>query len=218
MRKPIFEAIKTARGGKAFTTMEVALLDSTLDTLGVPKEGEADPEPADAFTAALDEVLQHEGGYADHPRDPGGRTMLGVTQRVWEAWTGKPSNEAEMRSLTREKVAPLYRKNYWDAVEADKLPPPLALCVFDFGVNAGPGRAVRLLQRMVGVTQDGKVGQQTLAAVAGFVHTNTLAGTVKFYQGMRRDYYRSLSTFNTFGRGWLRRVDEVEKAALELVK
>lgn len=171
-----------------------------------------------AFTAALDEVLQHEGGFANHPRDPGGVTMLGVTKRTWEDWTGKLASVDDMRALTREMVTPLYRKNYWDAVEADKLPPALALCVFDFAVNAGPGRAARMLQRMVGAPQDGKIGPLTLAAVTGFVHTNGDAGTVKFYQDMRRDYYRSLSNFKTFGRGWMRRVDEVEKAALGLVK
>ena len=209
-REPIFNAFRDFMGG-SLTQSETDALDAFLDKFR-PRE-----QP-DAFTAALDEVLQHEGGYSDHPRDPGGRTMLGVTQRVWEAWTNRPANESDMRALTREKVAPLYRKNYWEAVEADKLPPGLALCVFDFGVNAGPGRAVRLLQRMVGVAQDGKVGPQTLAAVTGFVHTNGQAGAVRFYQDMRRDYYRSLSNFPTFGRGWLRRVDEVEKAALELAR
>lgn len=170
-----------------------------------------------AFTAALDEVLQHEGGFANHPRDPGGVTMLGVTKRTWEDWTGKPASVDDMRALTREKVTPLYRKNYWDAVEADELPGGLALCVFDFAVNAGPGRAARYLQKTVGAQQDGQIGPNTLAAVEAFVANNGEAQAVRLFQDARRAYYRQLGTFPTFGKGWLRRVDDVENAALRLV-
>jgi lysozyme family protein len=174
--------------------------------------------PADPFEAALTEVLVHEGGFSNHARDPGGMTNLGVTKRTWEAWTGKPATESEMRSLTRAKVAPLYRKNYWDAVRADDLPPALALVVFDFAVNAGPARAARYLQQLVGVAMDGKIGPQTIAATVSAAGKRGDAALVKDYSHARRNYYRSLSTFDTFGRGWLRRVDEVEQAALELVR
>src|SRR5690606_21716507 len=193
--------------GGTLSQTEVDAMDEFLDRF-VPQKA------LDPFEAALTEVLVHEGGFSNHARDPGGMTNLGVTKRTWEAWTGRPATEGEMRSLTRAKVAPLYRKNYWDAVRADELPPALALVVFDFAVNAGPARAARLLQRIVGVTQDGKIGPQTLAAVKAW----GVASLVRVYQDARRDYYRSLSTFPTFGRGWLRRVDEVEQAALELVR
>lgn len=173
-------------------------------------------EKPDAFTAALEEVLDHEGGYVNHPKDPGGRTNLGVTQRTWEEWTGKPSSEVEMRGLTVEKVRPLYRKNYWDAVRGDDMPAALALCVFDFGVNAGPARAARFLQRMVGAPQDGKIGPVTIAHVAAYTTKQGVAGAVRAYQALRRTYYQSLSTFPTFGKGWMRRVDAVEAAALEM--
>lgn len=142
--------------------------------------------------------------------------MLGVTQRVWEDWTGKPANESEMRSLTREKVAPLYRKNYWDAVCGDELPGGLALCVFDMAVNAGPARAARYLQKTVGAQQDGQIGPNTIAAVNAYVANNGEAAAVRGYQQARRGYYRQLGTFATFGKGWLRRVDDVESAALRL--
>jgi len=171
-------------------------------------------EAKDAFAAALDIILHHEGGYSNHKSDPGGRTNLGVTQRTWEAWTGKPATEAEMRSLTREMVTPVYRKNYWDAVKGGELPGPVALCVFDFGVNAGPSRAAKLLQKVVGVAQDGQIGPATIAAVKGW----NVRGLVEAYQDARRKYYQSLPTFKTFGRGWLSRVTEVEAKALELVK
>lgn len=207
--------IQTHLGITADGQLGPVTLAAIAKAIGLQEPTEAD---ADAFSACLAEILVHEGGYVNHPKDPGGRTNLGVTQRTWEGWTGKASSESEMRSLTREMVAPVYRKNYWDAIEGDKLPPGLALCVFDFAVNAGPGRAARYLQRMVGAPEDGQIGPQTLAAVTGYVYTHGQAGAIKTYQDMRRSYYRQLSTFSTFGKGWLRRVDEVQRRALELAK
>ena len=171
----------------------------------------------DGFDKCLPELLKHEGGFANHPRDPGGVTMLGVTKRVWEEYTGKPATVADMRALTVAKVAPLYRERYWDTVKAGELPPALAMCVFDFGVNAGPGRAAKMLQRLVGAAVDGQIGRGTLQAVQAYVTLHGVPETVRAYQNARRVYYRSLGTFNTFGRGWLRRVDEVETAALKLL-
>lgn len=179
--------------------------------------GSAGGQPQDAFTRDLAVILRHEGGYVNHPKDPGGRTNLGVTQRVWEAWTGKPASEAEMRALTPEKVGPVYRQNYWDKLHCDDLPPALALCVFDFGVNAGPARAARYLQQLAGAMQDGVIGGATVAAVKAWVARVGEAGAVKTYQDARRHYYKRLPTFATFGRGWLRRVDETETEALRLI-
>lgn len=213
-RETIFAEIKRARAGAGFTAEMVRSIDALLDQLGVPKETPA----IDPFTVALEEILHHEGGYVNDAQDPGGRTNLGVTQRVWEEWTDKPANESTMRSLTRATVAPLYRERYWNAVEGDKLPPALALCVFDFAVNAGPARAARYLQTMVGAVADGNIGPLTLAAVTGFIHKHGLAEAVKRYQAARRDYYRQLPHFPRFGKGWLRRVAEVEARALEMVR
>jgi lysozyme family protein len=171
---------------------------------------------ADAFPAALKELLKHEGGYCNHPADPGGRTNLGVTQRVWEAWTGKKANEAIMRSLTPDMVAPLYRKHYWETVRADELPGGLALTVFDFGVNAGPGRAIKFLQQLAGVLVDGVIGPMTIAAAKKYVAKHGEDAAICAYSELRRQYYRSLRTYGTFGKGWLRRVKEVEAAAMRL--
>lgn len=170
------------------------------------------------FAPCLAEVLRHEGGYSDNPKDPGGATNLGVTLGTWQDWTGKPATKADIKALTLAKVTPLYKARYWDAVKGDDLPPALALCVFDFAVNGGPERAARYLQRMVGAAQDGKIGRQTLLAVQQYVTAHTLALAVRDYQQERRGYYRKLETFPTFGRGWLRRVDEVETAALRMLK
>lgn len=212
-RKRIFDAVRQMLG-RGFKPAEVTALDAAIDAASNVQKAQI--AQTDAFDAALTEILIHEGGFANHPRDPGGMTNLGVTKRTWEAWTGKPASETEMRSLTREKVAPLYRKNYWDAVRADDLPPALALVVFDFAVNAGPARAARYLQQVVGVAMDGKIGPKTIAAVAA--DTRGVAELVRDYSHARRAYYRSLPTFDAFGRGWLRRVSEVEEAALDMAR
>ena len=171
----------------------------------------------DNFDKCLIELLKHEGGFANHPRDPGGVTMLGVTKRVWEDYTGKPATVADMRALTEAKVAPLYRDRYWDTVKAGQLPPALAMCVFDMAVNAGPGRAGKMLQRLVGAAVDGQVGRGTLTKVQAYVGAHGVAEAIKGYQNARRSFYRALGTFDVFGKGWLRRVDEVESAALRLI-
>jgi lysozyme family protein len=170
----------------------------------------------DRFPACLKVVLKHEGGYVNHPRDPGGRTNLGVTQRVWEDWSGKPANEAIMRDLTVPMVAPLYRAKYWNKVRGPDLPPGLDLHVFDFGVNAGPARAIRYLQIMVGTNPDGKFGPATKRALSNYLDQYGTAKAIRRYGELREQYYRSLRTFATFGRGWLRRNREVTAAALEM--
>lgn len=172
----------------------------------------------DRFPKALQIVLKHEGGYVNHPRDPGGRTNLGVTQRVWEAWIGRGATEQDMRALTPAKVAPLYRQKYWDKVRAPDLPPGLDLHVFDFGVNAGPARAIRYLQMMVGTNPDGRFGPATMRALSNYIDQYGTRKAVTRYGELREQYYRSLRTFATFGRGWLRRNREVTAAALEMGK
>lgn len=170
------------------------------------------------FDACLKEVLLHEGGYSNHEKDPGGRTNLGVTQRTYEEWVGYPVNEAVMRKLTVSHVKTLYKVKYWDAIHCDDVPLGLDLCVFDFSVNAGANRAARYLQRMVGVKEDGVLGPRTMSALAQMVKALGPIHCVNRYQDMRRDYYKMLKTFPTFGKGWLRRVKEVEMTALIMAK
>ena len=154
-------------------------------------------------------MLKSEGGFVNHPSDPGGMTNLGVTKATWENWVGRESDEAEMRGLTPEKVEPLYKKKYWDAVRADELPVGLDYLMFDFGVNAGPGRAIKVMQSAVGVTPDGGFGPLTLAAVQAIDPVELIE---KFSQA-KEDFYRSLGTFATFGKGWLNRVADVKVKA-----
>lgn len=190
---------------------------SALQREGSPVQSEPQREVEGGFDAALRVILKHEGGYVNDPDDPGGRTNLGVTQRVWEKFVGRKVGEAEMRALTPEMVEPLYEQHYWEASGADLLPFGLGLCVFDFAVNAGPARAVTFLQEAVGATADGRFGPQTLAEVLKDVQERGEAAVIRQYQAEREQYYRSLKMFWKYGKGWLRRNNETTAAALELV-
>lgn len=161
------------------------------------------------FDEALAAILHHEGGYVDHPKDPGGRTNLGCTQRVWEEWVGHPVDEKAMRGLTPELVAPLYKAKYWDRIKGDELPTGVDYIVFDAAINSGPGRAAKWLQTVVGAVPDGAIGAGTLAKVAAM----PAADIVEKYQETRLQFLQSLPTWDTFGKGWGRRVAEVEDAA-----
>ena len=165
------------------------------------------------YQKCLEMILHHEGGYVNHPKDPGGETNLGVTKRVYEEWGGTK----DMRDLTVEDVAPIYEKNYWGRVKGDELPNGLDLCVFDFCVNAGTGRAAKYLQSMVGATRDGAIGPNTLRQVNEYIEVNGLQATIQTYQTNRQRYYEKLKTFETFGRGWTRRVDETTSSAIEMI-
>ena len=168
---------------------------------------------AATWPTALAAVLKHEGGYVNHPADPGGRTNLGVTQRVWESWTNQPADEAAMRALTPELVAPLYRERYWRKVRGDELPAGVDLAVFDCAVNSGPGRAAMLLQQAIGVWPDGVIGPKTMAAIKAA----DAKATVDRFCDLRLAFLRGLPTWPTFGRGWERRVEDVRRQAKEMV-
>ena len=159
-------------------------------------------------------VLKSEDGFSNNPADNGnwlpdgrkGCTMLGITQTTWESWVGRQSDEKEMRGLTPEKVAPLYKRKYWDACRCDDLPSSVDYLVFDFAVNAGVGRSVKTLQSAVGATMDGVIGPLTLAAVK-----NTPDLIDKFSQA-KIEFYKSLNN-PTFEKGWLNRVEWVKADA-----
>jgi lysozyme family protein len=161
------------------------------------------------FDAALQAILHHEGGYVNHKLDPGGMTNLGVTKRVWEEWVGHEVDEKAMRALTPEMVAPLYKVKYWDRIKGDDLPAGVDYIVFDAAINSGPGRAAKWLQTVVGAVPDGAIGAGTLAKVAAM----PAADIVEKYQQTRLQFLQSLPTWDTFGKGWGRRVAEVEDAA-----
>ena len=162
-------------------------------------------------------ILHHEGGYVNHPKDPGGETNKGITKRVYEDWCIEQDLfQKEMKDLRISDVAPIYRQNYWDRLKADALPHGVDLCVFDMGVNAGTGRGARFLQKCVGAVSDGAIGPNTLRQVDEFVAMRGEEDLIVEYSERRRNYYKRLKTFSTFGKGWLRRVDETELEALKL--
>ena len=163
------------------------------------------------FEEALEHVLKHEGGFVNHPKDPGGMTNLGVTKKVWDEWIGRESSEDEMRNLKPEDVANLYKKLYWDRVKGDDLPSGVNYCVFDAAVNSGTGRAAKWLQEAVGAVPDGAIGAKTLAKVAA----HDADSLVNAYCDVRLNFLKSLKTFDTFGKGWSRRVEGVRQTALD---
>jgi lysozyme family protein len=143
-----------------------------------------------AFDRALQLVLRHEGGLVDNPKDPGGLTNLGISQRAYP--------QLDIRSLTVADAAEIYRRDYWEKVQGDKLPEPLAIALFDCAVNVGWPRAILILQESLGVTVDGNIGQQTLTACAkpdALVRFS--AARVRFYVANRN--------YSVFGLGWIRR-------------
>ena len=164
------------------------------------------------FSKCLSMLLHHEGGFVNHPDDPGGMTNLGVTKAVYEKYIKRNATEAEMRALTKIDVSPIYRSNYWDRGHCDDLPSGVDWSVFDWGVNSGMGRAAKALQRVVGVTADGAIGPMTIKATHNMKPQDVI---VKMHSS-RQSFYESLTTFKTFGRGWSRRNDETLEAALEM--
>jgi lysozyme family protein len=164
----------------------------------------------DAFAA----VLKHEGGYVNHPRDPGGMTNLGVTKRAWEAYVGHEVDEAAMRALTPEIVKPFYKKMYWDKIKGDDLPSGVDYAAYDLAVNSGTGRAAKYLQEIAGVPSDGIIGPKSLAAIQAC----PAGEMVDALCGVRLDFLKRLPTWDTFGKGWGRRVADVEEKAAAMAK
>ncbi|MGL6208713.1 MAG: glycoside hydrolase family 108 protein [Paracoccaceae bacterium] len=168
----------------------------------------------DNFPFCLKEVLKHEGGWADHPSDPGGATMKGITIGTYRQWKGRSVTKAELRAISDEEVAAIYKRNYWDKVRGDDLPSGLDFVAFDPAVNSGPSRGAKWLQSALGVTADGKIGPKTLAEAKDA----DAATAIKAACNARMSFLRSLKTWPTFGKGWSRRVADVQAKALALAK
>lgn len=146
------------------------------------------------FLKACNLILQFEGGYVNDPRDPGGETNFGISKRAYP-------NE-DIKNMTRTRAQEIYWRDYWLATGCDKLAPPLALLVFDGAVNCGPRTAVKLLQEVVKTNADGIIGPLTLTAIDEWYPPGLLRG----YTQRREQYYRSLSNFSIYGKGWLNRL------------
>lgn len=169
------------------------------------------------FDSSLKRVLAHEGGFVNHPEDPGGMTNMGITAQTYAEYTGRRLStitEQEMRSLTVEMVAPIYKRKYWDKCKCDQLPSGIDYAVFDYAVNSGPARAIKHLQECLAINADGIIGAQTLKYVENALPSELL----REYLQRREDFLKGLRTFKTFGRGWMRRVNEVKELAEALMQ
>ena len=166
------------------------------------------------FASSLAHVLKHEGGWADHPRDPGGATMKGVTLKTYSDWLGRQATKDELRAISDEHLRTIYKARFWDAVRGDELPSGVDYVVFDMAVNSGPGRAARMLQAAVGATPDGAIGPKSLAAVLA----QDPAALIAAFQRNRQHFLEALPTFDAFGKGWTRRVTEAGEIGLKLAE
>lgn len=167
------------------------------------------------FKDCLRVTLGYEGGISNHPKDPGGLTNKGVTQRVYTAYRkGKGVPERSVRELTELELQDIYRKQYWAQVGGDELPAGLDLVLFDYAVNSGAGKAVKDLQRELNVVVDGVAGIATASAVVG----RDTGQLVNAMCDRRLGFMRSLKGWGTFGNGWGARVLAVRGAALAMVQ
>ncbi len=167
---------------------------------------------SDNFSNCLAFTLRYEGGYVDHPGDPGGATNLGVTHATLALWRGRAVSKTDVRALTRAEAGAIYRKLYWDAVGADAFAPGVDAAMFDHAVHSGPKAAVKALQKAIGVRVDGVAGAATRAALAYSDPTRTILALCR----SRRAFLARLSTYPTFGRGWMARIAALEKTALAM--
>ncbi len=166
----------------------------------------------DNYERALAEVLEQEGGYSNDRGDPGGPTKYGIT--IWDArmyWKHN-ATASDMRLMPLSVAKEIYKSKYWDAIHGDELPAGVDLAVFDYGVNSGTHRAAAVLQRLLGVPDDGIIGPVTLA------HVNELESDNLIRQicAERLHFLQRLGTWHLFGRGWGRRVAEVKTLALKM--
>ena len=163
------------------------------------------------FDKCLAEVLRHEGGFVDHPRDPGGATNKGITIGTFRQY--RPgATVAQLKAISDAEVAMIYRNGYWDAVRGDDLPSGLDLVAFDAAVNSGPRRGAQWLQRALGVADDGKIGPVTLSVAQASEPMSVISRALD----IRLAFLKSLSHWDAFGRGWSARVVSVRKVALQM--
>ena len=155
------------------------------------------------YAQALKQVLKYEGGYVDHPKDPGGPTNKGVTQAVYDSWRKSQNLPTQsVRAIADSEVAAIYKNLYWDRISGDNLPSGVDFAVFDYAVNSGVSRAAKTLQAVVGVTQDGVIGPATIEATKTYVAMSITNRRLAFMQ--------SLSIWSTFGKGWSARITDVK--------
>ena len=160
------------------------------------------------FESALVHILASEGGYANHPGDPGGETRYGITKRTARAHGYLGS----MRTLPMATAARIYKISYWDACQCGQLPPWLRLAVFDAAVHSGPAQSVRWLQQALGVPVTGRIGPETIAAAAGVTDHQ---GVIDAMLDLRLAFLQRRKNWNTFKKGWVVRIEKVRSLSCQ---
>lgn len=166
------------------------------------------------FDRCLHEVFLYEGGYVNHPEDRGGPTNFGITLKTLADWRGTEVTELDVARLTRQEARLIYLSRYWNPVRGDDLPPGVDLVVFDSAVHLGVPRAVRMVQRVVGTTPDGVLGQKTLAAIRAM----PAESLIQRICAERLEFLRTLGNWQTFKNGWQRRLQRLEETALRMAR
>lgn len=169
---------------------------------------------AATFDEALRRLLAHEGGYADHPSDPGGPTNFGITIHDYRKYVKPDATAADVRAMQVSEAKAIYRDKYWHVLRCDDLPAGLDYAAFDYGVNSGVARAAKVLQRLLGLPDTGRMSDAVIAAVK----TRSAADLVARLCDERLAFLKGLRTWPVFGAGWGRRVAEVRRTALAMAK
>ena len=173
---------------------------------------------AKTYDEALRLVLRSEGGYTNHPSDPGGPTNFGITIHDYRRYIKASGTAADVKAMKVEQAGVIYKARYWDAQECDHLPAGVDYCIFDYGVNSGIGRSEKVLQRIVGAKVDGQIGVKTLKAVDIYIAAHGVEALIAAICDERLAFLKSLKTWPVFGAGWGRRVAEVRRAAMKMAR
>jgi lysozyme family protein len=165
---------------------------------------------ANCYPESIRRLLASEGGYVNHPSDPGGPTNFGITLGDYRKYVKADATAADVRAMKVDEAKAIYREKYWGAIRCDELPAGVNYCLFDYAVNSGTGRAPKVLQRVLGVAVTGRVDDATLAAV----RRQDARALIQAICDERMRFLQGLKTWPVFGKGWSKRVTEVRNAAL----
>src|SRR5215213_8247488 len=167
---------------------------------------------AECYAESIRRLLKTEGGYVDHPSDPGGPTNFGITLGDYRKHVKADASAANVRAMEVDEAKAIYRAKYWGAMRGDELPAGVDYCIFDYAVNSGTGRAPKVLQRVLGTVVSGRVDDATLAAA----RSHETGALIEAICAERLRFLQGLKTWSVFGKGWARRVSEVRAASLAI--